>query len=138
MKIKLDKGAIMPVRAHDTDAGLDLMTVNGFKIYPLRKAVINTGVHVEIPHGYYGKIESKSGLNIKHAIVSCGGVIDEGYQGPIVVALYNLGIDPYVFQPGDKIAQMIIQPYSAPLLELVDEFDSETDRGSEGFGSTGR
>lgn len=137
MKVKLDPGAYMPQRAHPTDAGLDLRSINGTFIPPYDSAVFDTGVHIELPPGYYGKIESKSGLNIFNSIVSCGGVIDEGYTGSIRVKLYNLSGKKYQINAGDKIAQLIIQPYSAPTLELVDELD-ETERGDNGFGSTGR
>ena len=69
--------------------------------------------------------------------MSCGGTIDEPYRGSIVVKLYNFGSKAYVFEPGDKVAQIVIQPYIAPELEIVDAL-SETDRGSDGFGSSGR
>lgn len=147
MKIKLDVGAYEPVRAHSTDAGLDLRTpadvlIPAAKMLPhggieLGYAVIDTGVHVELPHGCYGKIEGKSGLNVLHGIVSLGGVIDEGYTGSIVVKLYNTSSMTYRFEAGDKIAQLIIQPYLAPEIEIVDEL-GETDRGDSGFGSSGR
>jgi len=127
----------MPLRAHPTDAGLDLRAKERVKIWPGMSVIIDTGVHIELPHGYYGKIESKSGLNVKNSIVSCGGTIDEPYRGSIVVKLYNLGNQAHVFEPGDKVAQLVIQPYIAPELELVGEL-SETDRGSDGFGSTGK
>ena len=91
MKIMLDEGAFMPTRAHPTDAGLDLRAKERVKIWPGMTAAIDTGVHIELPKGYYGKIESKSGLNVKHDIVSCGGTIDEPYRGSIVVKLYNFG-----------------------------------------------
>lgn len=137
MKVKLDEGAFMPTRAHPTDAGLDLRAKERVKIWPGFSVTIDTGVHVELPHGYYGKIESKSGLNVNRDIVSCGGTIDEPYRGSIVVKLYNLGDRAYVFQPGDKVAQLVIQPYIAPELEIVNEL-SETDRGEDGFGSSGK
>lgn len=141
MKIKLDPDAFMPTRAHATDAGLDLYAMEDKVIWPDCKVgdgmVFDTGVHIEIPRGYYGKIESKSGLNVNHGIVSCGGVIDEGYTGSIKVKLYNLGMRGYAVRKGDKIAQLIIQPYLAPELELVSHLD-ETERGSRGFGSSGR
>lgn len=137
MKVVLDKGAYMPERAHKTDAGLDLRTKEETLIYANASAVIDTGVHIELPEGYYGKIESKSGLNVKHSVVSCGGVIDEGYTGSIVVKLYNLGSFPVYLNKGDKVAQLIIQPYATPDLEQVDSL-AETDRGNAGFGSTGR
>lgn len=137
MKIMLDEEAFAPTRAHPTDAGLDLRAKERVKLWPGMSACIDTGVHMELPHGYYGKIESKSGLNVNHDIVSCGGTIDEPYRGSIVVKLYNFGSEVYVFEPGDKVAQIVIQPYIAPELEIVDVL-SETDRGSDGFGSTGR
>lgn len=153
MKVMLDPGAFMPERAHPTDAGLDLRSpVNaiiepvlvrrepafyGFQASSSCCRAIDTGVHVEIPHGYYGKIETKSGLNRNHQIVCCGGVIDECYTGSIVVMVYNFSNEPYLLRAGDKIAQMVIQPYAAPDLELVTEL-GDTDRGDAGFGSTGR
>lgn len=141
LKIKLDPGATMPTRAHETDAGLDLYAMEKAVIWPHALAgdgvVFDTGVHIELPHGYFGKIESKSGLNVKYGIVVCGGVIDEGYTGSIKVKLYNLGHRGYAVQSGDKIAQLVIQPYAAPEMELVAHLD-ETERGDNGFGSTGK
>lgn len=137
MKVMLDKGAVMPTRAHETDAGLDLYCREKKKLWARQSVVFDTGVHIELPHGFYGKIESKSGLNIKHGVVSLGGVIDEGYTGSIVVKLYNCGTESYNFERGDKIAQLIIQPYLAPEMELVKQLE-ETDRGEAGFGSSGR
>lgn len=145
MRVKLDPGARMPTRAHKTDAGLDLYSREDKTIYPAQCLLgqmtehaesFDTGVHVELPDGYYGKIESKSGLNVKHSVVSCGGVIDEGYTGSIVVKLYNLGVYPYTVNKGDKIAQMVIMPYLAPKLKVTMEL-GETERGNNGFGSTG-
>lgn len=137
MRIKLDEGAYEPLRAHPTDAGLDLRTPKEFTIRPHDSYTIDTGVHVELPKGYYGKLESKSGLNVKNSIVCLGGTIDEPYRGSIVVKLYNMGDYEYHFRAGDKIVQLIIQPYLAPEIEYVNEL-SESDRGSDGFGSSGR
>ncbi len=137
MKVKLDDGAYMPERAHPTDAGLDLRTREKFVLWPGHHHTFDTGVHIEIPHGCFGHVESKSGLNVKASVVSCGGIIDEGYTGSIAVKLYNFGKEDKEFQVGDKIAQLIIQPYIAPELELVDALE-ETERGDAGFGSTGR
>ena len=137
LKVMLDDGAKMPTRAHSTDAGLDLYCVQGVIIEPYSSTTIDTGVHVGFEPGTYGKIESKSGLNVKHGIVCCGGVIDESYTGSIVVKVYNLSDDWYTFEAGDKIAQMIIMKYEAPEIELVDHLD-DTERGADGFGSTGK
>jgi len=137
MKVMLDIGAYMPERGHDGDAGLDLKTPKWVEIPAHGYATIDTGVHMQIPYGYYGKLESKSGLNVKHSVVSLGGVIDSGYTGSIVAKLYNLSDVDYLFEPGDKVVQIIIQPCEYPELELTDHFE-ETERGNNGFGSTGR
>lgn len=137
MKIKLDNGAYMPIRAHATDAGLDLRIPSDAVILEGDSLVVDTGVHVELPCGYCGKIEGKSGLNVNHGVVSLGGVIDEGYTGSIVVKLYNLSCERYDFKAGDKIAQLIIQPYIAPEIEVVNAL-GDTARGDRGFGSSGR
>lgn len=137
MRIKLDEVACAPVRGHEADAGLDLRTPKRVVVYPNDSVTINTGVHVQIPLGYFGKLESKSGLHVNHDIVCHGGIIDSGYTGAIVVKLYNHGKKKYVFEEGDKIVQLIIQPCLLPKLELVDDFE-DTERGDSGFGSTGK
>ena len=138
MRIKLDEGARMPVKAHRSDAGYDLFCREECYLKAGGSVCIDTGVHMEIPEGWYGKIESKSGLNVKHSIVSCGGVIDSGYTGSIVVKLYNFnrGWD-YIFRAGDKVAQIVFMQCGDFELEQVDAL-GDTERGSGGFGSTGR
>lgn len=137
LNVMVDVGAHIPTRAHEADAGLDLYAVKGKIIWPCFPRTFETGVHVELPRGTWGKIESKSGLNVKHSVVSCGGVIDEGYTGSICVKLYNLGILPYRVRRGDKIAQLVIMPCEKPVLSFVENF-AGTERGANGFGSTGR
>ena len=136
MKVKLDEDAFMPVRAHETDAGLDLMSPVDAIIPPEGSTVIDTGVHIELPYGTVGMLKSKSGLNIKHGIVS-EGVIDEGYTGSIAVKLYNLSNHRYRVERGDKITQLVIVECYKPDIEIVDSL-TETERGNNGFGSTGR
>lgn len=136
MKIKLDPAAIMPTRAHDTDAGLDLYAMAYTSVPARGSAIFDTGVHIELPTNTAGFIKSKSGLNVKHNLTS-DGVIDVGYTGSICVKLYNHGDKPYQVERGDKISQLVIVPIMTPELELVDELE-ETDRGNNGFGSTGR
>lgn len=136
MKVKLDPGAYMPERAHPADAGLDLRSpVNEF-VPSFGSAIIDTGVHVEIPEGYVGMLKSKSGLNVKHSLTS-EGVIDSGYTGSIVVKLYNHSSKEYLVQKGDKISQLVIIPIFTPQLGIVSQL-GETDRGDNGFGSTGK
>ena len=141
MKIMLDKGAKMPTRAHPWDAGLDLYAPMEEGLWMISPAggniTIDTGVHMQIPEGCVGFIKAKSGLNVKHGL-TCTGVIDAHYTGSIAVKLYNH--HPclrYDVRPGDKIAQLVIVPCLLPELELVDSLE-ETDRGDNGFGSTGR
>lgn len=136
MKVMLDDGAKMPTRAHRTDAGLDLYTRADTVVPAHGCATFDTGVHIELPPNTYGKIESKSGLNVKHNIVSCGGTIDCGYTGSIVVKLYNLGNEDYTFNKGMKIAQLLVAPCMFVEVEQG-EIDKNTDRKSRGFGSTG-
>ena len=134
MKIMLDKGAKMPTRAHPLDAGLDLYAMEDGIVYGSK--VFDTGVHVQIPQGYYGEIRSRSGLLFKHDLTT-DGTIDAGYTGSIKVKLINHLNYPYMVKAGDKIAQLVLIHCLRPKLELVDSFE-ETDRGDGGFGSTGR
>lgn len=136
MKVMLDKGAYIPVRAHKDDAGLDLRSPDNFIVKAGKSLKIDSGVHVEIPAGYVGFLKSKSGLNVKYGITSTG-VIDAGYTGSIVVKLYNNGNDDVLFEHGDKITQLVILPIVCPDLVQVDSLE-ETERGDAGFGSTGR
>lgn len=137
MKFVLDEGAYMPEKAHQADAGYDLRTPKRVVIHRHDSAKIDVGVHIDIPNGWYGKLESKSGLNAKHHVVCLGGVIDSGYTGSIKVILYNLGEQDYIFEKGDKIVQLIFMPCGSFSLTHVDELE-DTDRGNNGFGSSGR
>lgn len=146
MKIKLSGNGILPSRAHEWDAGLDLYTpvdvaVERCKWTPsegltVGSATIDTGVHVEIPKGYVGFIKSKSGLMVKHGLTA-DGTIDSGYVGSIRVKLFNHTSHTYFFEAGDKIAQLVLLPIITPDLEVVDSLE-DTERGDGGFGSTGR
>ena len=136
MKIKLDRGAFVPVRAHDTDAGADLRSPIDTVVPARGSRVIDTGVHIQLPHGYVGMLKSKSGLNVRHGITS-EGVIDEGYTGAIKVKLYNHGDEPYKIERYDKITQLVIVPCEYADFDVADKLD-DSERGCEGFGSTGK
>ena len=136
MKIKLDKGAFMPLRAHETDAGADLRSPIDTVIPARGSRVIDTGVHIQLPSDCVGMLKSKSGLNIKHGITS-EGVIDEGYTGAIKVKLYNHGDEPYSVERGDKITQLVVVPCRYLYFDMVDYLE-DSERGGDGFGSTGR
>ena len=98
--------------------------------------MFDTGVHIQLPKNTVGFLKSKSGLNVKYGITS-EGVIDVGYTGSIMVKLYNHSDKPYRVRKGDKISQLVILPCLLPELEVVDSLE-DTERGTGGFGSTGR
>jgi dUTP pyrophosphatase len=108
-------------------------------IQPGEWADIPTELAVEIPKGYFGMVVPRSGLGFKHRItlINDVGIIDEDYRGNIGLRMVNDGDKPYIVNRGERVAQMIITPYIPPVLVFVDELD-ETDRGSNGFGSTGK
>lgn len=136
MKIKLDDGAFVPTRAHEHDGGMDLYAMEDQIVPANESAIFDTGVHVQLPSGTAGLLVSKSGLNVKHGLTS-EGLIDEGYTGSIVVKLYNNSGFDYRVHRGDKISQLVILPIITPEVELVDELE-DTERGTGGFGSTGK
>ena len=137
MRIMLDDGAFAPVRAHKTDAGLDIRAKSDAVVRAGQSMTFHTGVHVELPPGTCGLLVSKSGLNVRHDITSTG-LIDEKYTGDIVVKLFNHGFEDYQVHAGDKVSQMVVIPiWHDPVIEIVDELP-ETERGSNGFGSSGR
>lgn len=137
IKVKLDPGAYIPARAYDTDAGFDLKTPIDFIVPAGGSATVDTGVHMRIPDGFCGLLVSKSGLNVKKNITSTG-LVDSGYNGSIVVKLYNHDKGrEQTFHAGDKISQIVILPIAAiDGLEVVTDLE-DTPRGSNGFGSTG-
>ncbi|WP_420343413.1 dUTP diphosphatase [Paenirhodobacter sp.] len=112
----------------------------GFTLYPMQRAVIPTGLRVEIPEGFEMQIRPRSGLALKHGISlpNTPGTIDSDYRGPLGVLLINFGREPYVIQHGERIAQAIIAPVVQALFEITDAALTETGRGAGGFGSTGR
>lgn len=137
MKIMLDEGAYAPVRAHKTDAGLDLKAMHNARVPGRGSAVIRTGTHVQLPEKTAGLLVSKSGLNVNHGIESTG-LIDEAYRGEILVKLYNHSPESYQVQAGDKISQLVVIPVCCDDVEIVNSLDMDTDRGENGFGSSGR
>lgn len=136
MKFALDEGAIAPERAHDTDAGIDLKTPVDFVVPAHGFAFVNTGVHVELPWGTRGHVCSKSGLNRDHGLTA-DGTVDEGYDGSIGITVHNDGNEDYHFRRGDKVAQLVVEIIMRPRLLQVDKIIGG-ERGSDGYGSTGR
>lgn len=136
MNIFIEAGAYVQERAHKTDAGLDIRSRETRLVKAHGSALIHTGLHVELPHNTAGLLVSKSGLNVKHGITSTG-LIDEGYTGEILVKLYNHSDESYLVHAGDKISQLVIIPVLYEDIHFRDSLDENTDRGNNGFGSTG-
>lgn len=136
LKVSLDRGAYMPERAHDTDAGYDLRTPLRVYLHAHSSAIVDTGVHIQLPPGKCAVVVSKSGLNVNHDITSTG-LIDEGFSGAILIKLYNHGDKPYIFEPGEKVSQFYITDYYPCKIEIVDQVKGGA-RGSNGYGSTGK
>lgn len=137
LKVLLAEGVKMPCYAHDGDAGLDLRARGSALILPHDRMAFRTGVMVEIPEGHFGSIRSRSGMMRNHGIIT-DGVIDCNYRGEIGVTLINTSSKPYKVEDGDKIAQLIIQPYESVEVVQVNELAENADRGVNGFGSSGR
>lgn len=134
LKVKLDDGARLPDRAHPTDGGADLFAPHDVTVPAGGSAVVDTGVHVELPEGTAGLLVSKSGLNVRHGILSTG-LVDVGYTGSVVVKLYNLGDEDVTLCEGSKISQLVVIRVLMPGISEADEIGGGP-RGDAGFGST--
>ena len=141
MKIKLvSPNAVVPTYGSKCAAGMDLYSSDAYSIAPGKTVLVHTGISMEIPDGYFGAIYPRSGLATKRGLrlANCVGVVDSDYRGEVMVALHNDSTDTQLVELHDRIAQMVIQPYERPqILEVVNEL-SDTERGSGGFGHTGR
>jgi dUTP pyrophosphatase len=137
---RLHPDAQLPLRAHDDDAGHDLHAVEAVTIAPGERAMVSTGLAIELPPGHAGWVVPRSGLAARHgiAIVNAPGLIDAGYRGEVKVLLLNTDrTEPFAIESGDRIAQHVVVPVAAPEIVEVDELGA-TARGAGGFGSTGR
>lgn len=140
---KLSNQATEPTPGTQNAAGYDLYACPSGKdavfIAPGETAKINTGIAVELPEGTFGGIYARSGLSIKNGLrpANCVGVIDADHRGELIVALHNDSSDEQCVMYGDRIAQLIVQPYYSCQYVVADEL-SDTVRGAGGFGSTGK
>jgi dUTP pyrophosphatase len=136
---RLDPAARLPVRAHDGDAGLDLRALEAFELAPGERAMVRTGVALEIPRDHAGLVLPRSGLAARHgiALVNAPGLIDAGYRGEVSVLLLNTDTDAiFRAEAGDRIAQLVIVRVESP--EVVEARElSDSARGADGFGSSG-
>lgn len=135
---KLDRRAKL-TQAHEGDAGYDLSCLDGFKLDGGERALIGTGLAIELPEGYVAEVMSRSGLARKYGVfvANAPGIVDSGFRGELGVILYNSSLTPIRFNAGDRIAQLVIQKVETPRIEFVTAISHDTERGDNGFGSTG-
>lgn len=142
MKVKIvnKSGFQLPFYATELSAGMDLKASieTPVELDTLERAMVPTGIYIELPAGYEAQIRPRSGLAAKHGISVCNspGTIDADYRGEIKVILVNLSKEKFTINPGERIAQMVIAKFEKIEWEEVEQL-SETDRGAGGFGSTG-
>ena len=135
---RLRDDAVLPTQAYPGDAGLDLVACESVVLEPGRRALVATGIAVEIPEGYAGFVQPRSGLAARHGIgmVNSPGLIDSGYRGEIKVVLLNTDpTEAFEVEPGMRIAQLVVAPVAAIRLVEVDELAASA-RGARGFGSS--
>lgn len=138
IKVKrLCERARLPQRATPFAAGADLYCAEAFSLEPGERKLVPTGLAIEIPAGFYGRVAPRSGLAVKHGIDTLAGVIDADYRGELRILLINLGQVSVSFEAGERIAQLIIEQAAACEYKWVEEL-KVTDRGDGGFGSTGQ
>jgi dUTP pyrophosphatase len=134
--IRVDGPGAIPEYATEGAAGADLRASADTILEPGARAAVPTGVRLQIPPGHVGLIWPRSGLAVRHGIDTMAGVIDSDYRGEVRVVLVNHGTEPFQIQPGDRVAQIVIQRVERAAFEVSDLAD--TARGQGGFGSTGR
>ncbi len=135
---KLRPDAVLPSRAYDGDAGLDLPAAEAVVLGPGERAVVGTGIAVAVPAGHAGFVQPRSGLAAAHGItiVNAPGLVDSGYRGEVKVVLLNTGPDSFAVEPGMRIAQFVVLPVTAVEPVEVAELPA-SERGERGHGSTG-
>ena len=136
MKVMLEPGAFKPERAHPTDAGLDIRAMKDGIVKAHQSAVFHTGVHIQTPGETMGDVRPKSGLMFNHDILTFG-TVDEGYGGEVMVKMFNLSDEDFNIRRGDKITQLAIVKVLYEDVEVAPDIEAG-ERGSAGFGSTGR
>jgi dUTP pyrophosphatase len=136
---RLRPDAVLPTRAYEADAGLDLSACERFEVAPGERAVVPTGLAVAIPDGYAGFVQPRSGLAARHgvSVVNSPGLVDAGYRGEVLVILLNTDArETFVVEPGMRIAQLVVVP--VPGVDVVDVQElPASERGPRGHGSSG-
>lgn len=133
----LDEHAKIPSRGSSEAAGYDISALCDGYVDAGGRCLVRTGIAIEVPAGTYGRLAPRSGLAVKHGIHVGAGVIDRDYRGEVRVLLCNLGTERFEFKRGDRIAQLVLEKITTPIVNVVERFDADTERGTGGFGSTG-
>ena len=133
---QLSPNATLPTRTHTTDSGLDIYAAEDTIVTHTHAVIIPTGIAINIPAGYEGTIRPRSGKSVKTNLRVVLGTIDAGFNGEIGVIADALDRSNYLVQRGEKIAQLVLTKVELPLLEVVDQFESKSERGNKGFGSS--
>lgn len=133
---RIHPSASLPTRAHPTDAGLDLATIDAITLPPGERCKVLTGLQIAIPDGHVGLIADRSSMALR-GVKTGGGVIDQDYRGELGVILLNTSNEPVRIEKGDRVAQLLVVPVCRALVMEVGEL-SKTTRGIDGFGSSGK
>lgn len=138
LKVMMDPDAgYVPAYAHEGDAGLDLRAVEDVTVPAAWTAMVRTGLHVEVPDGCVGLVFPRSGLGSKGiTLKNAVGVVDSGYRGEVLAAVWNTTLEDFNIRKGDRICQMVVMPYMPCEIEVSDAL-SASERGCDGYGSTG-
>ena len=135
---KLHKEAVLPVRGSPGAAGYDLTSTESHIILPGHRAIVGTGIALELPEGTYGRVAPRSGLAVKNGLQVGAGVVDRDYRGELKVVIFNHDIsNSYTIKPGYRVAQLVLEKIDCPEVEEILDTLQETERGDGGFGSTG-
>lgn len=129
--------AVLPKRANLGSAGYDIASCEDKTLAPKQRALISTGLAIGFPNGCYGRLAPRSGLAWHHGVDICAGVIDPDYTGEVLCLVANNSDLTYSIRKGDRICQLICEKFAAPEVKEIASFE-QTDRGDQGFGSTGK
>ncbi len=133
---RLYPDAILPQTMREGDAAMDFSSYRDYVIKPWQRIVVETGVAIAVPLGYWGNVRDRGGLPAKHGLHTMGGVFDSNYRGEVQIIMINLGREDYKISKGDRIAQMLIEKHEDIEIQEVEELD-QTNRGENRFASSG-
>jgi deoxyuridine 5'-triphosphate nucleotidohydrolase len=135
---RLDSRAKIPRKATSQAAGLDLRAIENVVIMPRKRELVRTGLSLKIPKRHYGRIAERSGLALNFGLRIGGGVVDRDYRGEVKLIIHNTTEERYTINKGDRVAQLIIEKIKDVRVKEVKTLSSSTERGRQGFGSSGK